>query len=416
LAGTSLGWITLWDVASGEVLWSQRAIPPEDNRAYGHVRDVIFLHDGKRALSAGGDFRIRRWDLATAVQQGELGSHRNWVERMVLSPDGGAVLIGGNDASVRLLDVETGQDRWDVSGHRGKVLCLAVDREGRRAVSGGSGSTLRLWDPESGREQGLFRGHKRAVMAVAISPDGRRVASAGADKRTLVWDLERDAQVSEVAHPGVPRAVAWIDDDRVAIAVERQQPVVWSVGEDRVVATLRGATPSNSAARPGSPVALLVPCGPNGLASIGMDNSIRLWDLRQLDREPRTIPIDISDPGVQLYSPSASADGRILLALDRQGACHVVDIDTSEHTQWQAHTGAAYSVATAPDGAHAVTTGADGTVALWEVESGREIDRIDLRRGTHELPQAVAFWPDGRSFLVATTRGVVLRFALIARD
>jgi hypothetical protein len=62
----------------------------------------------------------------------------------------------------------------------------------------------------------------------------------------------------------------------------------------------------------------------------------------------------------------------------------------------------------APDGGLALTREA-GAVALWDVEQGARVQRIDLT-GEGDEARCGAFHPDGRGFLVGTERGVVLSF------
>src|SRR5205085_1737206 len=75
------------------------------------------------------------------------------------------------------------------------------------------------------------------------------------------------------------------------------------------------------------------------------------------------------------------------------------------HDNWV--TGAALS----PDGKRALSVSDDGTLKLWDVAEGEELDSIAIG-DSGDVPCCVALAPDGRSFVVGTADGVVLRFKL----
>ncbi len=68
------------------------------------------------------------------------------------------------------------------------------------------------------------------------------------------------------------------------------------------------------------------------------------------------------------------------------------------------HTATVYGIDFSPDGRYLVSGGADGTVRLWEVASGREVRRLD---GDGSTVYAVAFSPDGSHFATGGRDNIV---------
>ena len=57
------------------------------------------------------------------------------------------------------------------------------------------------------------------------------------------------------------------------------------------------------------------------------------------------------------------------------------------------------------------TSGEDGTIRIWDLESGRELDRIDLATST-DFAYSLAVSPDGQYLVAGTGRGMNLVFEL----
>ena len=87
---------------------------------------------------------------------------------------------------------------------------------------------------------------------------------------------------------------------------------------------------------------------------------------------------------------------------------------SSPRTQYHAatgHTRPVTAVAISRDGSRGVTVGLDRTIRLWDLDQPVEIDRLTWP--AVDIPHDVAMAPDGRSFVVASSRGVIVQFDIV---
>jgi WD40 repeat protein len=67
------------------------------------------------------------------------------------------------------------------------------------------------------------------------------------------------------------------------------------------------------------------------------------------------------------------------------------------------------TAALSPDGRRALSVSDDGSVKLWDAAEGEELDHVPVR-DSDDVPCCAALAPDGRSFVVGTADGIILRF------
>ncbi len=236
-------------------------------------------------------------------------------------------------------------------GHEAPVSAVAFSPDGRLAVSGTAGgenaSIIRLWDVRTGHRLRNLEGHRQNVHAAAFSPDGKRVLSCSGDNTVRLWNAETGKEVKR------------LEGHRAPVA-----DVVFS------------------------------PDGKRALGG-GADNTVRLWDLESgkellhlQGHKSGVRRVTFSPDGRRALSGSHHPDPRICLWNLDTGAL----LKTLE-----GHAGHVLGVAFLPDGQRAVSCAFDGTIRLWDLDNGKQIEEIRGPREMHEL----ALSPDGRRLVTA---------------
>jgi WD40 repeat protein len=216
-----------------------------------------------------------------------------------------------------------------------------------------------------------------APYMVAFSPDGRRLAvvtgKRDAKEALTVWDVATLRRLWVLRdRPGIPTVAFSPDGRTLAVGRFTDEARLYDVVEGRLRATYGGH----------GEVARAVGFSPNGrLVAVGTyEGIIKLWDVSR-GAEVRTL----RGHKDRIYTVAFSPDGRRLVSAGVEAA-RVWDVETGEQQHSLEHGGSLVHAALfSPDGRGVVTGAWDGTVRLWDVESGKPRWRMDNLGGVDSL-------------------------------
>lgn len=290
------------------------------------------------------------------------------VTALAFSPDGTLLVAGSADGSLRLWEVSTGKLRRTLTAGAG-VDAVALAAEGEWPLAVVADGSLRLWGSDHGAPARLLA--ESGCIGASFAEDGKRVLSANT-QGTLTWrDTATGAVVKSL--PGEPdvSAVAFSADGKRVLLGNQDGSVRFHLSRADDKAGTR-SLPGHERRVTCAAFSLCPPWNASCYAVTGSeDRTVKLWWCQ--------------DPGME-----------------------------SEVRTFAGHKNWVTCVALTPDANTVLSAGDDFAVKLWEANSGREIDHIDL--GTSgDAPSALVCAPDGKSFVVGTVNGAILRFAIARR-
>jgi len=387
----------VWQVSTGQQLMQGRhdsgsaSMPLRLGSRDGGVFAVAFFKDGKYVVSGGQDHSVRVWEVATGKEMFR-GYQADSVYAVAFSPVAPLLASGGMDGSARVWDLSKGMELYRLA-HKDVVTQVIFDSTGNLLTVSQDG-TARMWDMGSGDE--LVRlyqpGH---LSAAALVTGARRVVTGGYDEGThtsivRVWDAGKAGEALRLPHEDTRDAVFSPDGKHMATVGETHFAALWDLPEGKLKAKLdHNDFVSEAVFRPNS----------KQVVTTGWDGAVRVWDtetgkmVAEMHHEGRV--------GTAAFSPNGAL---MATAGFEDGSARLWSVDSWQEVHRLMHTGLVESLRRMfqPQGGvrfltfttdgKLVTSGQDGTVRLWNVETEQEL----LRLPVNGYGASVAFTPDGR--------------------
>ena len=352
------GELFLWDLATGEMV----------KRFEGHMKGVIqaqFVLGDTAILASSGDLQLLTdlggttvdgvlsdsvlWDITSGTRLSALEMLGHDIQVIEPLPDTSLALLGSYYENVATVyDLDSDQPVMELRGHNDAILALQVSRDGKQAITASKDGTLIVWDLSIGEAATHLLEHIGPVIDVTVTPDFRTAFSISDSGELIHWDLQDAMEVQRFMGHG-----------------DMVYDVALMPGEEKLVSVSGSRSPSEPS----------------------QDTSLRIWDTasgKQLDMVNVAAPV--------LFQVAISPDGKIILTNNL-----LFDAQSLQQIgQLKGHDEALIipSVAISPDGKQALTGGTDGQLILWNLDTQKEIRKINT--GIWGGPWAVAFSADGR--------------------
>ncbi|MHB1423723.1 MAG: sigma-70 family RNA polymerase sigma factor [Gemmataceae bacterium] len=281
------------------------------------------------------------------------------IRSLVFSP-GGKQLVSSADNGLRIWDTETGKllRRFDLDKGSRNASCRFVGDSIVAAVLDDKWMvTVQVVDAATGQIRRRVRIQEQAnVYNTTLSPDGKRIAVTMQNEMRL-YDTSTGEMVQRIPVKGVAAwDIAFSPDGKTVAHNDLSTDTIYfhDAASGKLIRELK---------RPG-------------------DTTLHL-----------------------VFSP----DGRLLASMPKsriteKGEVSIWNLnDGKELHRWTHPFAKAWSAAFSPDGKRVAICGARWGLVLWDVETGKEVRRLNPHGGV----VAIAFSPDGKTMATAANRGAI---------
>ncbi len=284
-----------------------------------------------------------------------LETHGSSCLAIAISPSGARVASGDLEGKIFISNPNTGRLLATLEAHPGGVASLAISPDGRWLASGGRDRTVGLWDLASMQRVRSLEGFAVTHLPVRFTPDGKRLIYRAGSSLIGDWDVAAGRSAGEfVGHPRDILCFAFHPARRLMASTDNGGNVkVWDLDSRALVKDLRHGTLTTS-----------VSFSPDGdwLATSDWDGTMRVWDARDLAREPRVK----TDSKVRLNWLAFSPDRRHIVTGDELGVLRVYRLpQVALAREIQASASPVEQIEFSRNGAAMVVARQDGTVTVW---------------------------------------------------
>ena len=401
--------------SSGTILWTLRSdLRPLRHRLLNALldHDAEFSPNGREVVTAGGDGRVRVYDLGTGLQTMVLDAGEANATSAAFSSDQTRIVAAYSSGTARVWDASTGLHLTLLAGNAAYVKSARFSPDGSEVVTAGDDGTIHVWQAQPRELRMAFPASfipglelPEPVYSAQYSPDGGRILTTDDSGSASVFTAGGEPVYSY----GLPVVISPGGTARVNSAgFNRTGNEIVTADSDGTVDLWHASGQNYTQIRLPTPIHLNGTAAEYGAFSpdgsrivIVAGNDTAEVRSAQTGRLLRTL-----NPGhgfplkVAVFSPS----GRQILTGDGNGQVEAWDAATW-HKKLLGTPGPGVSdVEFSKSGSEFVTASDNGTVTIWAARDDRPLHRpINVCAS----PSTASFSPDGSKFAVACGNGSV---------
>jgi WD40 repeat protein len=369
---------------------------------------IAMTSNGQKAIIGG---KVKNTCILLNLKTGQivhvLYGHTKQINKVSITPDGKFAITGSDDNTSIFWDLETGQPIHVLCGHSKRVNDVSILPNGKFALSGSDDKTCIFWDLETGRPIQTLKGHSSEVNAVAITPDSKIAITGSNDRTCILWDVKTGQSIEILQkHLAEVQSISLTPDGIQSLSCSSDNiGILWNLQTGKSYEVYRGGDRLSDfhgkvAFRITGNLSII---SPDGCFAFFLKRENKLTSVIFKDKDLTMLNLKFQQDIQILQGHTGNVDD-IAIAPD----CDNAISSSSEIIMWNLkngynlnnqdeHKDSITSIAILPNGENAVSSSKDGTIALWDLNAGKIIRKINLHVG---YANSVACTPDGNRLFI----------------
>lgn len=376
----------------------------------GGVNALAMTADQQFVLAAGGDGKVRQWNLADGTLTKTFEAPVTPLLELALSTNGQFLAAIGEDKQLHLWSFADGKLLRSIP-HPQPLRSVTLTADGMRAATAGADGVVRVWEVATGQLLESFADHVGPIVAVRYLADGITLVSTGDDKllkavKTSIiraWPIHKGPVRDMAMYQGGAQTISCGDDGLV---------IMTEVSNGTVSRSFKGGEfkPTTVAVRPDA----------QRIAAGTETGEVLVWNVNAPDEPMQRLKVDnvaptaitalqwspdslklvvaTAEKTVHIFGPSlpniqpvieltlhqqfsvAGVVSKLQFAVDNRSVW--ASLSTGKIEEWTYagiaatrqfnHGGPVYGVAVTRDGRTVVSASTDQTVRVWDVPSQQQ--------------------------------------------
>ncbi|MBL8207091.1 MAG: hypothetical protein JNM09_22855 [Blastocatellia bacterium] len=195
------GWLILWEVKSGRVIWRTKTEFIQKGDESYTLTCFAFSPSEKLIASGSGNGTVQLWDAQTGRLLWRTDAHKEGATAIEFSPDGKDIASAaspiGSKSEIKILRVDNGQISQNLESNSCIAIAIAFAENGKILRAGNVGGAVTEWSLETGKRNDTIsasscRALRNYEWETSFTPDLKQTASRTGEKEVTVKDIATD--------------------------------------------------------------------------------------------------------------------------------------------------------------------------------------------------------------------------------
>ncbi|MGP1474593.1 MAG: WD40 repeat domain-containing protein [Treponema sp.] len=367
------------------------------------VNAVSYSPDGKYIASGSYDKTVKIWDAATGMFLRTLEGHSGDIDSVCYSPDGKYLASGGgwNDKTVKIWNAASGECIRTFEGHTDNVISVSYSPANRYIASTSHDKTVKIWDAENGSCVFSLTDNHDWILDLRYSPDGKYLAGGMHYGSIKIWDAATGAllRIIEGHSPLLTSVTDRFDEkdyDSCFYIFPDSTGKYFAIKDDttQVFETVSGncLLPEDyidycDFSPDGTQFAGFTYEGHEDDSKTTVITVIKVWDIAKR-KLLWSFEVDVI-----LKNIFYCDNGQYIAGYTTDGTIEIWDAATGKHIKTIADNWAMRDVGYSPDGRYIAGLTTHNRITLWDAKTKKKIRDLD---GQSSFVSSISFRPDGK--------------------